>query len=62
MARLEEYYREYAYRVYITKGIKHLAGMSMEYYEIVSRAGAKEVDSDEVKARILDGLRKLRGE
>ena len=64
MARFEEYFRDFTYRIYIAKGIKYLAGMDTDYLSIISNAPSNtpEVSSEDVVKRVKNSLKKVRGE
>lgn len=56
-ARAEEQRRERTYRIYVTDGLKALAGFEQRYFDIVSaKPKPIETDADAIKERIINKL------
>lgn len=56
-ARVEEQRRERTYRIYVTDGLKVLAGFEQRYYDLaIAKPKVIETDAEKIKKRIVDKL------
>lgn len=61
-ARVEEYFRDYTYRIYVARGLKLLAGLNMDLTDILNPVNTPSLTKEETLERINNGLREVRGE
>lgn len=59
-ARFNQLQRDWAYRIYVTDGLKHLAGLNIRYADIF--APEEKRTAEEIIDGVKNGLRHLGGD
>jgi len=59
-ARFSQYQRDWAYRIYVTDSLKHLAGLNIRYADVFAPEETRT--AEEVIDGVKDKLRKLGGD
>lgn len=59
-ARYNQNQREWVYRIYVTDGLKHLAGLNIRYVDVFKPEETRT--ADEIIGGIKDKLRQLGGD
>jgi hypothetical protein len=60
IARYNQYQRDWAYRIYVTDGLKHLAGLNIRYADVFKPEETRT--ADEIIGGIKDKLRQIGGD
>ena len=60
IARCNQHQRDWAYRIYVTDGLKYLAGLNIRYADLFTPKETRT--ADEIIGGIKDKLRQIGGE
>lgn len=56
VARLEQEYRDLAYRIYVTDSLRGITGMDTRFSDLIFRNKEEEKSGDEIAAEVIASL------